>query len=185
MTSSETLSRTPHTLPPPFSGRGGAEHKYLQRLIKRLAEDRGWKATIEEEVLDGAGRVDVALSRDGKRIACEISVSTDSAHELGNIQKCLAASFDRVIAVAREKFALRDLRRAAKSSLAPETLARVIVCSPEDLLAHLDSETPEASTPTTVRGYKVRVNYRAPSGTESRTRAEAISRVLMRDARRL
>ncbi|MEK7630501.1 MAG: type IV secretion system DNA-binding domain-containing protein [Patescibacteria group bacterium] len=169
----------------PASGRGGAEHKYLQHLIKRLAEDRGWKATIEKDVLDGAGRVDVALSRDGKRIACEISISTNPEHELANIQKCLAAGFDRVIAVAREKSALRDLSRAVQSSLASESLARVTVCSPEGLIVHLDTEEAEAGTPATVRGYKVRVNYRAPTASDSRARVEAVSRILAKGARRV
>lgn len=163
---------------PPLSGRGGAEHKYLQHLIKRLAEDRGWKATIEEDVLDGAGRVDVALARDGKRIACEISVSTNPQHEFGNIQKCLATGFDRVIVVVREKSTLRELSRRAGSSLTSESIALLTVCSPEELIVHLDALDTAAAEPATVRGYKVRVNYRAPGAAESRSRAEAISRVL-------
>jgi hypothetical protein len=168
---------------PPVSGRGGAEHKYLQHLIKRLAEDRGWKATIEEEVLDGMGRVDVALARDGKRIACEISVSTDPEHELANIQKCLAAGFDSVIVLARERSTCRDLSRLAQSALTTESIARLTICSPEELLAHLDTQDAAATT-TTVRGYKVRVNYRAPGAADAHMRAEAISRVLAQGLRR-
>jgi hypothetical protein len=38
-------------------------HRYLQTLIKRMAEQRGFKATIEEQVLEGKGRVDVSLTR--------------------------------------------------------------------------------------------------------------------------
>ncbi len=181
-TSVRAAAPTPPTATP-VSGRGGAEHKYLQHLVKRLAEDRGWKATIEEDILHGVGRVDIALARDGKRIACEISISTDPEHELANIQKCLAGGFDRVIAVAREKSRLRRLASVAESSLAPESLARLTICSPEELIVHLSIDD-AATTPATVRGYKVRVNYRAPSGADSRARAEAISRVLAKRARR-
>jgi len=179
--------RPPSTLETatPISGRGGAEHKYLQHLIKQLAEDRGWRATIEEDVLDGVGRVDVALSRDGTRIACEISVSTNPEHELANIQKCLAVGFERVIAIAREKSVLRDLARLAESSLAPESIARLVICSPEEFLAHLDAEDVGDSTPATVRGYKVRVNYRASSPYESGLRAAAISKILARRTSRM
>ncbi|HZR84230.1 MAG TPA: type IV secretion system DNA-binding domain-containing protein [Candidatus Binatia bacterium] len=187
--SKAATSRTRHSSPPeipaPISGRGGAEHKYLQHLIKRLAEDRGWRATIEEDVLDGVGRVDVALFRDGKRIACEISVSTNPEHELANIQKCLAAGFDRVIAVACEKFTLCDLARIAESSLSSESIARLTICSPEEVIAHLDTEDTERIKPSTVRGYRVRVNYRAAGAADSRTRVNAISRVLAKGARRL
>src|ERR1035437_885308 len=41
--------------PAPLPGRGGPQHKYLQSLVKRFAEDRGFKATIEKMVLDGHG----------------------------------------------------------------------------------------------------------------------------------
>ena len=181
-------TRPPRPTPPtatPVSGRGGAEHKYFQHLIKRLAEDRGWKATIEEDVLGGVGRVDVALLRDGKRIACEISISTNPEHELGNIQKCLTAGFDRVIAVAREKSTIRDLARLAESTLTPESLGRVLVCSPEELIVHLDTEDADAAPPATVRGYKVRVNYRPASSIHSREKLSAIGRVLARGEYRL
>lgn len=90
-----------------------------------------------------------------------------------------------MIAVAHQKSTLRELARIAESSLAPETIARLTVCSPEDLLAHLDREDTEVAAPATVRGYKVRLNYRSPSNADSRSRAEAVSRVLARGARRV
>src|SRR2546428_5070259 len=45
----------------PLPGRGGLQHKYLQSLVKRLAEKRGFEAQIEKTVLGGHGHVDVAL----------------------------------------------------------------------------------------------------------------------------
>jgi hypothetical protein len=36
----------------PEQGRGGKQHKYLQQLIKQLADARGFRASIEEMILD-------------------------------------------------------------------------------------------------------------------------------------
>src|SRR5208283_1817545 len=44
-------------------GRGGPQHKYLQDLIKRWAEDRGYTVTLEKPVLDGLGIVDLVLDK--------------------------------------------------------------------------------------------------------------------------
>src|SRR5262249_3120389 len=84
-------------------GRGGEHHKYLQQLIKRWAEARGYTVIIEKSILDGLGSVDVALEKGSLSIACEVSVTTDPDHEIGNVQKCLAAGFETVILVSSEK----------------------------------------------------------------------------------
>src|SRR5205807_7360973 len=67
----------PISAEPPPLGKGGRQHKYLQEMVKRLAEDKGFMATIERPVLGGKGSVDVALERNGTKIACEISISTN------------------------------------------------------------------------------------------------------------
>ena len=36
------------------SGDGGVKHKYIEHLIKELGEERGFRATIEESIHDGA-----------------------------------------------------------------------------------------------------------------------------------
>lgn len=84
-------------------GRGGRQHKYLQELIKRWAESRGYRAIVEKQILGGLGSVDVALEKAGASFACEISVTSTPEQELGNIEKCLAGGFDRVFVVFNEK----------------------------------------------------------------------------------
>ena len=60
-------------------------------------------STVEKPILDGLGSVDVALEKGSRRIACEVSVTTDPAHEVGNVQKCLAAGFETVVLISSEK----------------------------------------------------------------------------------
>ncbi len=85
---------------PQQMGRGGPDHKYLQHLVKGHAEQRGYRATIEESILDGSGRVDVSLIKGDQSIACEISITTMPEHELLNIKKCLAADYDAIFVIA-------------------------------------------------------------------------------------
>jgi len=170
-------------LPPeraPSDGRGGAQHKYLQDLVRRWASSKGWKATVEKEILDGMGSVDVALEREGQSVAVEISVSTGIEHEIGNIRKCLAAGFGHVVLVLPERKAIARARDAVAASLNGEETKRVRVLTPEDLFAFVDSlEAPAAGREENVRGYKVKVQYRAVGDAEEKARKAAISDVIL------
>ncbi len=187
----ETAASRPAPEPPPkvspsTPGRGGTEHKYLQHLVKRLAEDRGWRATIEAEALGGVGQVDVALERDGQRIACEITVTTSDDHELGNIQKCLAAGYDEIVVLAADKKALRTLERLVADALSPESTAKVRCLSPEAFVSYLDErDAVPTSRAETVRGYTVKVNYKPTNAADAKARKEAIARVLAGGLKRL
>lgn len=66
-----------------------SQRRYLQMLIKRMAEARGCKATIEELTPDGQGRVDVPLTQGEKRMACEIGITTTKEWETHNVVTCL------------------------------------------------------------------------------------------------
>jgi excisionase family DNA binding protein len=133
-------------------GRGGERHKYLQQLIKRWAEGRGYQVTLEKPVLDGLGIVDVVLERRGcAPIACEISVTTSPEHELANAQKCFAAGYDHVFLVAPDKEVLSRVRARAATVLGPDQMKRIQFVLPEQVFASvsvLESRgTPPDPTP--------------------------------------
>jgi hypothetical protein len=184
----ESAAKTPPEKvksPEPTPGRGGREHKYLQNLVKRLAEDRGFRATIEQSILGGTGSVDVSLEKGDQRIACEISITTTSEQEIGNIQKCLAAGYATVVVLSADAKTLRKLQAAAEASLTPETLTSVRFLQPEEFIAYLDElAAAEASGEDTVRGYKVKVNYKPVTEAEAEARRQAISKVVMNRLRR-
>jgi excisionase family DNA binding protein len=124
---------------PQAPGRGGEHHKYLQQLIKRWAEGRGYQVTIEKPVLDGLGIVDVTLEKDGRLpIACEISVTTNAEHEIGNVQKCLAADFGEVILISSEKKVLTSVRHALVAALSSSQYRQVKFFTPEEMFSYLD-----------------------------------------------
>ena len=129
------------TLPPAqTAGRGGDHHKYLQQLIKRWAEGRGYEVTVEKPILDGLGWVDVALRRGERSLACEISVSTAADHELGNVQKCLAAGFNEVLLISSEKSLLTTVKHAAIAALAAQQYKLVKFLTPEQVFAYIESQ---------------------------------------------
>ncbi len=171
---------------PPLLGRGGREHKYLQHLVKRLAEDRDYRAVIEQPILDGVGKVDVSLEKGERKIACEISVTSTTEYELGNIQKCLAAGYETVVLLSSEAKVLRKQQAAAEGALEPETLKRVRFLQPEDFITYLDElAAGEASGEETLRGYRVKTRYRPVGEAEARARRQAISQVLLHGRKRV
>ncbi len=181
----ETSPAARHEGIPPAQppGRGGPEHTYLQELVKRWGEERGFRSTIEYEVPDG-GRVDVALERERKRIACEIAVTTGSEHELENIRKCLGAGFDLVVAISTRKRFLQELERRAREALTEDEQQQVQFLAPEALVSFLDTQAPEDETET-IAGYKVSVSYREPDTVEERARRRAMADVIRKSLARL
>jgi len=152
----------------------GQKHKSLAQLVARLGQERGFKAIHEEPV--AGGRVDVALRRDDVSVACEISVSTEVTHELGNARKCLAASFSHVVLISSDEGKRMRLRNA----LADEGLADILVQSPDELAVFLDSLGEPAPTEKVVRGYKVRVKRQPQSPEEAAKRRDVIEKVISR-----
>jgi hypothetical protein len=178
----------PATPPPPTPGRGGARHKYLQELIKRWGEANNWRVIVEKAVLDGLGSVDVALERDGISVACEIGASSPNQHELQNIQKCLAAGFQFVVAVILDAKRSKQMTAAVTAELG-EDASRVVVTTPDGLFEILTRfQTDAAPEAQSVRGYQVKVR-KGPSGHGAGTSgaqraAQVIVEALTRLARR-
>ena len=167
---------------PKEQGGGGKQHKYLAHLVKQLSEERGFKASIEEEILDGAGRVDVALSRGTRKIAVEISVTTGRDWELGNVQKCLSAGYEEVLVVSTNERHLKSLARFIPDNLEEDQRDKVRYQSPEEFIEYLrqDAFTPPTSAEKIVRGYKVRVVSDELSEKDAENRREAIAEIIAR-----
>lgn len=170
----------------PALGRGGQQHKYLQNLIKRLAEEKGYRVIIEQPVLSGIGSVDVSLERAGRKIACEISVSSTADYELQNIQKCLAAGFDDVIVLSSEKRALSKINKKVVAEFDSESQQRIHFFLPEEFVAFLEySGVKEASATQTVRGYKVNVKFKSADDKEHKTQRQAVAKVILQALKRM
>jgi len=115
-------------------GRGGREHKYLQQLIKRLGEERGFRATIEASLKDHSGQIDVLLEQEGMSIAFEVSVSTPAEHEREKLRKCLSSGYSRIaFLVSKGRGAQARFRNALMEGLSQEEKDRTTTLTPEEL----------------------------------------------------
>jgi len=175
----------PPAKPAPARGRGGTLHQAIQRQIKEWAEGRGFRATIEGQVL-GCRAADVALEKGDISIAVELCVTTESVHELGNIRKCLDAGFGYVVGTSPDPDRLAKLRLVVEQQLDEAELERVRFCSLDDLFTFVQELEPQRiSEPKTVRGYKVKTSFRAVGEGEGATRQQAVSQVIARAMKRL
>jgi hypothetical protein len=172
--------------PPAPLGGGGKEHKYLQNLIKEAAHDRGFRAVIEQEILDGRGRVDVSLEGEGLRVACEISVTSTAEQELGNVAKCLAAGYDEIVVIASEPKRLHTLEQFVSVNLNEEDKERVRFFVPEAFITYLDEiETTPETREEVVRGYTVSVAHTKVDAAEAQERRKAVAKVIARSLKQM
>jgi hypothetical protein len=155
-------SKPAPTKPAAETGRGGEQHRYLQTLIRRLAEERGFRVSLEVSVLSGTGNIDVVVERENLSVACEISVTTPTGHEVGNLQKCLAAGFERVLLVSPTNRILNRVRKRAAEVFAPDELSKLHFILPEAVPEWLDQISLPAARSETVKGYTVKVEFSAP-----------------------
>lgn len=157
------------------------EHIYLQQLVKKLAEQRGFKAVIEEPLEDG-GRVDVSLSKEGLRIACEISVTNTATYETKNIQKCFRAGYGFVFVISSTDSHLEAIRAIASKEFIESNMTCIRFLKPEMLGPMLDSLLPKEDVPEQrIKGYRVNVRY-----TEASQPSEAgktIAETIMKNSR--
>jgi hypothetical protein len=154
----------------------------VQHLVKGLAEERGFRAVVEEAV--EGGQVDVGLHRDGLSIACEISVTSAAEYETRNLAKCLRGGFARVFAIAESPKRLKAIEAKVRERLSEEDLTRIDFLTPDQVVLGLDAlAAPPAEETTVVRGYKVKVTQTMVSAAEAKERRATIARVIAQSMR--
>jgi len=153
------------------------EHRYLQTLVKKIAEQRGFKASIEENVENG--RVDVSLVKDSIRIACEIAVSNSVDYEVKNIIKCLNADYSLICVISKNEKHLEKIKGKAENEINDQS--KIHFYNPNQLTEFLDSLTKsEEKEVNRIRGYRVKVNYMAISTTENNEKNQDITENILR-----
>jgi len=163
-----------------------SEHRYLQTLIKRMAESFGYTATIEQNIPDGTGRVDVSLERNNIRIACEISVTTPHTWEIHNIKKCFNAGYDVVAVCSKDAKALANIRKLISTELNESEQVRALVLTPDELIEYLEENSKEQSvSESRSKGYRVKVTYEQMTNKEMENKKESIGKVIADSLRKI
>jgi hypothetical protein len=164
-------------------GRGGAQHKAIQQRLKVEAERLGFLATIEKQVLDGDGSIDLLLQNSERQIACEITITTSIDQEVGNIAKCARAGFDEIVLISIAEARLRRIEAAVVNSLGPDIARRVTYVLPDAFIERLraaSSITLQRPAREFVerRGYRVKRKSAELSPTEQKARDEEAIRAM-------
>ncbi|REJ76324.1 MAG: DUF87 domain-containing protein [Acidobacteria bacterium] len=168
----------------PFQDRGHAKHVYIQKLLKRIGERSGFVSNIEQQVFGGAGKVDVALEKDGLRIGCEIAITNSVEYEISNIQKCFAAGFEHVAVVSEDEQHLAKIRKYSSELVSGLQKEKLHFLSPENFHHFLDSVTNTkigSETGSRVKGYKITIESAPENEAE---RIKAITKILDEAKRR-
>jgi hypothetical protein len=163
---------------PRLFGKGGKQHKYVQHLTKRIAEELGYRAVIEERILDGAGQIDVALYRNELKVACEISITTSSDHELRNVEKCFAAGFHQVLVIAEDSRHIASLRKSIEAEIDESRKESITFCAAADLPAVLARPGNAQVEERVVRGYKVKTRTSQTHAGDAELRRMAVANVI-------
>lgn len=181
-----TVSDIGDIVPASNSDKRSQQHQYLQALVKRIAENRNFRTTVEKPVFGGIGRIDVALENDSRKIACEISVTNGPDYEIQNLRKCLAAGFDRVVLIATDVRHLGKIRKRAQQALSPKEITKVDFLTPDEFHVWLETETSvQAEAGEKVKGFKVKVKMKPVEESDRITRKKAISEVVFGALKRL
>jgi hypothetical protein len=161
-----------------------SQHRYLQTLIKKMAESRGYRVSIEQQTPDKKGRVDVSLEGNGKRIACEFSVTSADIYEVHNIEKCLAAGYDTVVSCSTDPKILNRIKMAIEQNIPQKEIKKTLVATPEELFQYLDTQVvKETSREKFIKGYRVKVEYDPVSEGDMDKKKEAINKAIMKSKR--
>ena len=174
------VATTPKVVEVKPQGKGGLQHQYLQNLVKKIGQERGYHSVIESSVFGGLGAVDISLSGFDTKIAVEVSVNTQGKWESSNITKCISADYDYVVLIASQRLHLSKLKdRVAHEFKDKIKKEKLLFFTVEDLIGFLDKiKANSATKQTTVSGYKVKTSFTPLSKKEIDIREESLARVI-------
>jgi hypothetical protein len=157
------------------------EHKYLQTLIKKVAQERGYVAHTEKQLSKSRERVDISIEGHNKSIACEIGVNTQADWEIHNIKKCLGFGYDFVIAISPNKKLLQSLKAKLDGHLKINEQNKVLFLAPIEFVAWLDQNVIKAnSMERTIKGYRVKAEYNTNTDTTLSAKQELIEKIIFK-----
>ena len=126
------------------------------------------------------------LERDGRKIACEISITSTGLQELGNIEKRLIGGYDQVIICSPDEKTLKKVQRLVSEKLSENDQQKVLYLLPEQIIAYLKEQAAKgAGKEEWVKGRKVKVGFKPVAEEKEKGKFRAISEVLISSLRRL
>ncbi|MBA4850467.1 type IV secretory system conjugative DNA transfer family protein [Emticicia sp. BO119] len=156
-------------------------HRYLQSLVKKMAEQRGYIATIEAQLADGSGQIDVLLTKDKKTIAIEICNTTNPEWEMHNILKCMQAQYDMVISLSGDAKQLEKIKKKCESEVPDFSKYNIYFFTPDALFVYLDESVAATHQPqdNIIKGYRVNVSYGSSEQNDVQRKRNSVAQVVL------
>jgi hypothetical protein len=156
-------------------------HRYLQSLVKKMAEQRGYIANIEVQLADGSGQVDVLLTKDKKTIAIEICNTTNPEWEMHNIVKCIQAKYDMVISLSGDAKQLEKIKKKCESEVPDFSKYFVRFFTPDALFVYLDESIAILQQPqdNIIKGYRINVSYGSSEQNDIERKRNSVAQVVL------
>lgn len=162
----------------PQPGRGGEQHRLLQRLAREWGEERGFRVTVEQEVLGGAGRVDVVLVRGDVRIAVEVAITSAPQQVAAAVNKALAAGFGQIVVLSPEPDVLRHAEDRVAGNVTVRNREKVQFLTPDGFRLFLDGLPALPDVDQSTVGYRVSVGHEPMIGAGQVARRRALARLV-------
>jgi hypothetical protein len=156
------------------------KHRSLQYYVRSMAQQRGFKATLEESTQSG-GKVDVALMKDDIRIAVEISVTNRVDYEVHNIQKCIDDKYSLIYIISDDEKHLNNIKNQALKIVSKKKHSKLHFFKSEELHLYLDALQLPKTKVKRVRGYRVKVDYRTDNDASKQS---SITNIIMNALRK-
>ncbi len=156
-------------------------HRYLQTLVKKMAEQKGYVASIEMQVPNSTGQVDVLLTKDSTSIAVEISNTTDADWEMHNIKKCIEAKYNTIISLSGDPKQLDRIKKKCESEIENFNSYEIHFFTPDAFFIYLDSKNvvPLKQNENVMKGYRVNVSYDSTSNEDMEKKRISVANVLL------
>ena len=164
-------------------GIGGNQHNLIRERIEFVARELGYHAAREKQTATGQ-KIDLALEKQSRVIACEISVFNTVDYEVGNVAKCLKAGCWHIAVICGDDSRLGKIRKAVSGCMSAEDLTRVGYYLPDQFIDHLKSlklpQVATTGTPIEIKLGKYKITRRGPTLTpdEIREREDITHKVL-------
>jgi len=179
--------------PAPVLGRGGPIHRDIQNRIKAVAEEIGFRATLESQI--GTGGADLLLERLEQRIAVEISVTTGVTHEVGNLLKCLTGNYGLIALIAADERKAKQIIEKVREGISETAAARIGSFQLETFVEYLRALPPEPTPPEPtsppkkhtkrkVKGWTIKTKVTEQTSSEDREKEEQALRAIAEALRR-
>ncbi|MCW3105773.1 MAG: hypothetical protein JWQ09_279 [Segetibacter sp.] len=155
-------------------------HRYLQSLVKKMAEAKGYTAGLEIQIPNSTEQVDVLLYKDNKTIAVEICNTTEADWEMHNISKCIQANYDVIVSLSGDLKQLEKIKKKCITGIAEFEKSTVHFFTPDALFTFLDNSVKEEIPQETVmKGYRVNVTYDAITNEEMDRKRASVTKVVL------